>query len=108
MRLNRTWRDIALWTCAVLLLFALAPEALAGKPTPCAERLGPCHGPWTDANHGSPRAKLAHLKGASVVECCACGRSLVSAIRQKSVAKPSRASARKENSETKLKISGCA
>jgi hypothetical protein len=30
MRMNRTLRDIALWTWGVLLFFALAPEALAG------------------------------------------------------------------------------
>jgi hypothetical protein len=31
MRMNRTWRNVALWTWGVLLFFfALAPEALAG------------------------------------------------------------------------------
>jgi hypothetical protein len=34
MRMNRTWRGIALWTSAVLLFFALVPEALAQGPIP--------------------------------------------------------------------------
>jgi hypothetical protein len=32
MRMNSAWRDIALWTCGVLIFFALAPEALAADP----------------------------------------------------------------------------
>jgi hypothetical protein len=32
MRMNRIWRGIALSAWAMLLFFALAPEALAGKP----------------------------------------------------------------------------
>jgi hypothetical protein len=33
-----------------------------GGPSPIAERLGACHSPWTDANHGSATATLADLK----------------------------------------------
>ena len=37
-------------------------RSLGGGPTPIAERLGACHSPCTDANHGSATATLADLK----------------------------------------------
>jgi hypothetical protein len=41
MRMNRTLRSIALWTLGVLLLFALAPEALAEGQLPLPSSLPP-------------------------------------------------------------------
>ncbi len=41
MRMNRTWRGIALWTCAVLIFFALAPEALAEGQLPLPSSWAP-------------------------------------------------------------------
>jgi len=41
MRMTRTLRGIALWTLGVLLLFALAPEALAGDQLPLPSSLAP-------------------------------------------------------------------
>ena len=42
MRMNRMSRGIALWICAGLLFFALAPEALAGGQLPLPS-------PWAPA-----------------------------------------------------------
>jgi hypothetical protein len=41
MRMNRTLRSVALWTLGVLLLFALAPEALAEGQLPSPSSLPP-------------------------------------------------------------------
>jgi hypothetical protein len=41
MRVSGTVRDIALWSCGVLLLFALAPEAVADAQIPVSGSLAP-------------------------------------------------------------------
>jgi hypothetical protein len=41
MRVNKTWRGITLWTWGVLLLFALAPEALAQGQLPLPDSWAP-------------------------------------------------------------------
>jgi hypothetical protein len=60
MRVNRTGRGIALWTCAVLLFFALAPEALAQDEF--AGLRGSGHSAWPNAHRGGASTTLAHLK----------------------------------------------
>jgi hypothetical protein len=41
MRMNSTWRDIALWTLGVLLLFTLAPDAVAEGQLPLSSSWAP-------------------------------------------------------------------
>ena len=41
MRMSRIGRDVALWSGAILLYFALAPQALAGGPLPLASSWAP-------------------------------------------------------------------
>jgi hypothetical protein len=41
MRMNRIWRGIVFWTWGVLLLCALAPEALAADPFPLQSSWAP-------------------------------------------------------------------
>ena len=58
---NIAWhRPLDLGSLASLRARARSP---GGGPTPFAELLGSCHGPWPDADHSSARATLARLKG---------------------------------------------
>jgi hypothetical protein len=66
MRMNRIWRGIVFWTWGVLLLCALAPEALAADPFPLQSSLGACHRAGADAHRGSAGATLANGKKGAV------------------------------------------